>query len=303
MTAFNVKSMCIYRMSRSMDLSGLSEQLEHFKYSPCGSQDLMKTGFIPPLGKHSDEIQHVASGQHLISIMKENKILPSAVIKSELQAKIDKLESEQHRRLKKTERDSLRDEVVHSLLPRAFSKYLRTDIWINQEESLITVLTASRRHAENCLALLRKALGSLPVIPFTTKELPEMVMTDWVKNDELPNGFIFGEKAELKSLLGEGGIARFSNQDLISDDVLSNIDSGKMITKLSLNYDDRIQFTITDNFIFTGIKFSDDILDKNDDIDREDFAQRFDADFFLITSELKKLITTTASAFGGEAKL
>ncbi|HCM62751.1 MAG TPA: recombination-associated protein RdgC [Morganella sp. (in: Bacteria)] len=303
MTAFNTKSMCIYRLTRVIYFTDLDQQLASFKYEPCGAQDLFKSGFITPLGKHSDAIFHSASDQYLISVMQENKIVPATVISRELQEKVEKLESEQHRKLKKTERDSLKDEVIHSLLPRAFSKFKRTDIWIDQKESRIVVMTASSRQAENCLALLRKALGSLPIVPFIMKSPIELTLTDWVKTGDLPKSFEAGERAELKALLDDGGIARFSKQDLISDEVLSNIDAGKIVTKLSLDYDERIQFSINCDFVFTGIKFSDDILDKNDDIDRDDFCQRFDADFFLITSELKKLIADLIEALGGEAKL
>ncbi len=52
------------------------------------------------------------------------------MIKQALEAKIAKLEAEQARKLKKTEKDSLKDEVLHSLLPRAFSRFSQTMMWI-----------------------------------------------------------------------------------------------------------------------------------------------------------------------------
>ncbi len=65
---------------------------------------------------HSDALTHTANGQIIICARKEEKILPSPVIKQALEAKIQKLEADQGRKLKKTEKDSLKDEVLHSLL-------------------------------------------------------------------------------------------------------------------------------------------------------------------------------------------
>jgi recombination associated protein RdgC len=80
------------------------------------------------------------------------------VIKQALEAKILKLEADQGRKLKKTEKDSLKDEVLHSLLPRAFSRFSQTMMWIDTVNGLIMVDCASAKKAEDTLALLRKTL-------------------------------------------------------------------------------------------------------------------------------------------------
>ncbi|MEQ4542642.1 MAG: recombination-associated protein RdgC, partial [Pantoea agglomerans] len=115
------KNMMVYRLNRDIPLSAdeMEKQLDAFTFSPCGSQDMSKTGWVSPMGNRSDALTHENKGQIVICARKEEKILPSPVVKQALEAKIDKLESEQSRKLKKTEKDSLKDEVLHSLLPRA----------------------------------------------------------------------------------------------------------------------------------------------------------------------------------------
>lgn len=81
----------------------------------------------------------------LLSVRAKKKILPSPVIKQALEAKIAKLEAEQARKLKKTEKDSLKDEVLHSLLPRAFSRFSQTMMWIDTVNGLIMVDCASAK--------------------------------------------------------------------------------------------------------------------------------------------------------------
>ncbi len=122
------KNLMVYRLSREVSLSAdeMEKQLSAFSFTPCGSQDMAKTGWVSPMGSHSDALTHTVNGQIVICARKEEKILPSPVIKQELQDKIERLEGEQHRKLKKTEKDSLKDEVLHSLLPRAFSRFNQT---------------------------------------------------------------------------------------------------------------------------------------------------------------------------------
>lgn len=229
-------------------------------------------------------------------------MLPSPVIKQELQDKIERLESEQGRKLKKTEKDSLKDEVVHTLLPRAFSKFSKTYIWIDTVNQLVIVDAASAKRAEDNLALLRKSLGSLPVVPLSFKNPIELTLTEWVRAGDLPQGFALMEEAELKAILEEGGIIRCKKQDLVSDEIAVHIEAGKLVTKLSLDWEERIQFMLADDGSLKRLKFSETLKDQNEDIGKEDFAQRFDADYALMTGELSALILRLIDVLGGEAE-
>lgn len=298
------KNLMVYRLSREVALNAdeMEKQLGAFSFTPCGSQDMAKTGWVSPMGSHSDALTHAINGQIVICARKEEKILPSPVIKQELQAKIDKLEGEQHRKLKKTEKDALKDEVLHSLLPRAFSRFNQTYMWIDTVNGLIMVDAASAKRAEDTLALLRKSLGSLPVVPLTMESPIELTLTEWVRSGELPAGFIIQDEAELKAILEDGGVIRCKKQNLISDEIAVHIEAGKLVTKLAVDWQERIQLVIADDGSLKRLKFADALREQNDDIDREDLAQRFDADFILMTSELAALIQNTIEALGGEAQ-
>lgn len=300
------KNAIIYRISNPMSLMAqlatIEQQLLPFQFTPCGSNDMAKTGWVPAT-MFSQTLKHDANGQYLLTVQRQEKILPGPVIKQELAARVAKLESEQGRKLKKTEKDSLKDEVLHSLLPRAFTKDSRTQLWIDVMNGLIIVDASSARKAEDALALLRKSLGSLPVIPLTIENPVELTMTEWVKLGKVPGDyFAIGDAAELKAILADGGIARVKKQDLVSDEIKTHIEAGKFITKLALDWQQRVTFTLTDDAILTRLKFCDELIDQNDDIDREDVLARFDADFTLMTGELSALIKQLVTALGGEAQ-
>lgn len=294
------KNIFIYRLSRevSWDTAEVNAALSKFVFTPCGSQDMAKAGWTSVLG---DNLTHEYQGFLLIQHKREEKILPSQVLKEELQKKILTLEEEQDRKLKKTEKDSLKDEVLHSLLPRAFTRKSLAKILIDRSNHLVFVEASSAKKAEDQLALLRKSLGSLPVIPFTPREPLEITMTEWFKNG-FPAGFTAGEDATLKGLLDNGGAVRCNKVDLQSDEIMSHIEAGKVATTVAINWMDRASFRVNDDMSIKALTFCDDLYDQNDDIDREDVAQRFDADFVLFTGELSALFNALVQAIGGEAE-
>lgn len=299
------KNAIVYRLTDPMGLMArlptLEENLKQFQFTPCGSQDMARTGWVPATEQHQTLV-HQANGQFLLTIQKQEKIIPGPVIKQELNARITKLETEQGRRLKKTEKDALKDEVLHSLLPRAFVKNHRTQLWIDIGNALITIDASSARKAEDALALLRKSLGSLPVIPLTIEKPVELTLTEWVRSGLVPAGFAMGDAAELQHILADGGVAKVKKQDLTSDEIKTHIEAGKVVTKLAMDWMERISFTLSDSFMLSRLKFCDELRDQNDDIDREDALTRFDADFTLMTGELAALINQLVTSLGGEAK-
>ncbi|HHU2944048.1 TPA: recombination-associated protein RdgC, partial [Escherichia coli] len=125
---------------------------------------------------------------------------------------------------------------------------------------------------------------------------------EWVRSGKLPAGLALGTDATLKAVLEEGGTVTARNQDLICDEIANHIDAGKVVVKVALDWQERISFVLKDDFSIGRVRFSETLKEQNDDIDREDFAQRFDADFVLYTGELMSVINTLITGLGGEAE-
>lgn len=229
---------------------------------------------------------------------KETKILPAEVVNKELNERIEKLEKDYGRKIKKVEKQTLKDDVIAALLPRAFSKYQHTALWIDTKNDLIYVDASSSSRAEDVLALLRKTLGSLPVVPLAFKNEPAVVMSRWIADEDAPEWLIVKEDLELRSK-ADDGVIKCKNNDLAQEEILTLADRG-FVTKLALEWENNLSFVLNDDCTLKRLKFADQIREKNDDILKEDVAQRFDADFILMTATLSELVKNLINEFGGE---
>lgn len=294
------RNLMIYRLTKTLDWSAeyLQAQLEQGKFYPCGQGDMQKFGWVPPL-KTSDLLHFSVGKQRLLLAKKEEKMLPAQVVKRELEQRISELEQKENRKLKKVEKQALKDDVVATLLPRAFSKYQQTAIWIDTDKQLIYVDAASSKRAEDVLALLRKSLGSLPVVPLAFANEPSSVMSHWVSNNTTPAWLIPLEDAELRGSQ-DNAVIRCKQQALDAEEILSLLQAGKSITKLALEWEGYLSFVLNEDGTLKRLKFSDEVRGKNDDILKEDVAQRFDADFVLMTGILTHLTDNLLDDFGGE---
>ncbi|OOF47535.1 recombination-associated protein RdgC [Rodentibacter trehalosifermentans] len=295
------KNLMSYRLTKPLqwDLEQLQTQLETCQFHPCGAQDQSKFGWGRPL-QGSDLFYFSVGKQILLIAKKEEKILPANVIKRELDERIESLEQKENRKLKKVEKQTLKDDVVMTLLPRAFSKNQYTALWIDTENQLIHVDAASSKRAEDALALLRKSLGSLPVVPLAFANDPSTVMTNWIAQDSLPHWLIALEEAELRGSQ-EDSVIRCKKQPLENDEILALLQEGKkVVSKLALEWEDTLTFVFNEDCTLKRLKFADTVREKNDDILKENFAQRFDADFVLMTGILSKLTENLLNEFGGE---
>lgn len=297
---FWFKNAIIYRLTKSLnwDLTQLQNQLNDCAYVPCGTLDMSKFGWVSPL-RDSNLLYFSVGKQILLTANKEEKMLPANVVNQELEKRIKSLEQKENRKLKKTEKQALKDDVVMNLLPRAFSRNQHTALWIDTENNLIYVDATSNKRAEDSLALLRKSLGSLPVVPLAFTNEPTTVLTNWITQNSLPDWLTILDEAELRGSQ-EDSVIRCKKQPLEDEEMFSHFQKGKTVTKLSLDWEDHLNFVIHEDCTLKRLRFADVVLEKNDDILKEDFAQRFDADFVLMTGILAKLTQYLLNEFGGE---
>ena len=289
------KNAIIYRLTKNIDFGEIESKLKECQFTPCEPSEISRFGWTAPLETNGD-LAYFADNKVLLMAKREEKILPVDVINRELNIRIAALEEKEQRKLKKTERLSLRDDVVASLTSQAFSKFKFTALFIDLKTKLIYVDAASPKIAEDALALLRKSLGSLPVIPVSFNKEPCEVMTEWIADKE-PNWLILLEEAEIREK-NDLGVISCKNKSLLDEDIVELAQSG-LVSKLALEWENNLKFVLRDDGTLKRLKFDDRITEQNDDISKEEIGKRFYADFILMTNVLSDLLNELSVEFNG----
>lgn len=293
----------VFRFTKPFEITAeaLEEKLQADAFKPCGPQETSRQGWVSPMGKHSDLLVHSAGGYHLIALRKEEKLLPASVIKELVDEKAEMIEAEQHRKVRRKEKDELKEEVMLEMLPRAFSKNRRCYAYLAPADGVLVVDAGSAKQAEDLASTLRKSVGSLPVRPPAVEQAPAFTFTGWLNESiDLPASIELGTECELKDTSEDGGVVRCKGLDLQGDEIRSHLDAGMQVTKLAVTWDDNLSFVLDEELGIRRLKFGDTLQEKLDDVDADDAAARFDAAFSLMTLELARLIPGLLEALGGE---
>ena len=293
----------VFRFTKPFDISAeeLEEKLQADAFKPCGPQETSRQGWVPPLGKHGEQLVHSAGGYHLIALRKEEKIIPGSVVKEAVEEKAEAIEIDQGRKVRRKEKDEIKEQVMLEMLPQAFSKNRRSFAYLAPKDGVLVVDAGSAKQAEDLASTLRKSLGSLPVRPPAVEQAPAFTFTGWLNETiDLPGQVVLGNECELKDPSEDGGVVRCKGLDLKADEIRNHLDAGMQVTKLSLTWDDNVSFVLDEELGIRRLKFGETLQDQLDDVDADDAAAKFDAAFTLMTLELSRLIPGLLEAMGGE---
>lgn len=295
------KNLAIYRLTETFkhNPAELEQQLEQYTFNPCGSMDMSRLGWVPPMGDNAQQQVHTGNGFMMICIKKQEKVIPTPVINELTSEQVQLLEDQQARKLRKKERDDIRDEVIHSLLPKAFTISRKTYAFIDPKGGWIIVDTASSNKAEELLSHLRETLGSLPVVPLRTANNPTYIMTQWLST-QTPGDITIENECELTNLEQEGSVIRCKRQDLSLPEIMNHLENGKKVTKLAVIWAERMSFVIEENLAIKRLKFLDLIQDQAAEVNTSDQADQFDVDFSIMSLELAAFLPRLTDLFGGE---
>ncbi|MFC0118113.1 recombination-associated protein RdgC [Pseudoalteromonas xiamenensis] len=287
-----------FKQDVSYDQAEFEKALEQDQFRPCTSQELSSFGWTNAFGKHAQTLAHFSQNCILVCAKREEKVLPASVINEMLAEKIELIEREENRPVKKKEKDELKETLLTTLLPQAFKKSSLQFAFIDLDNGWVVVNSASFNKAEELLALLRKSLGTLPVVPAFANYDLTLHLTGWLAKFAAPEGFAIGLDAELQEPDESGAQVKFKQFDLSSDEIKQHLDNGKLVSKLALDWQERVKFLFQNDGSIKRMSYAETLKEQNADIPKEDMAVKLDADFILVSEEIKALLADLKQGLG-----
>lgn len=298
------KNVRAYRMTSPMALSPeqLGDQLETARFTACGKSQAMSLGWVPPLGEQTEALVHAAGGRYLLCVRREEKLLPATVVREMVEEKVAQIEHEEARKVYRKEKLRLKDEVTQDCLPRAFSRSTRTFLYIDTRENWLFVDSSSAGRAEEIITMLRECIGTLPLLLPQVNQAPAQAMTNWLMHRNVPEDFRLGQDCELREPGEDGGIVRCRGIELPGEEVDVHLQAGKQVVRVSLEWDEKLSLLLAEDLCLRRLKFADELVAENEDLDDADPLARIDADFALMSDAITGLQDRVMQLFGGEAR-
>lgn len=296
------KNLYIFRFLKPFTLSPeeLHEKLSQWAFQSCGRLEMSSIGWEMPLGQETHSFTHTIRQCILFKLRKEEKILPASVIRDFMNEKIEEIESQEMRKVSKREKETIREEVLQDLVPRAFTRSRHTAAIINIKQGWLAIDTSSQKVAEEFVDFLRKTLESLPVTLPKVLKSTTMVMTQWLIHNGCPGNFEIADSCELMDGAKEGAVIYCKRQNLLSDEIRGHLNAGKLVTRLALEWKDHLAFVIDEELVVKRLHLLEGGEEEADETHSKNEIEHFDRDFALMSLELSALIPDLFELFGGE---
>lgn len=293
------KNAKVYRLTAPFDWAplALEARLAEQRFRPCGPQEVATMGFASPLGPNAEVLAHPVGGCILIAARRQERLLPGSVVTEALAERVAEIEQTEVREVNRRERSQLREEVLATMLPLAFTRSRLVRAYIDPAAGWVVVDASSDKIAEEVLSLLRKAIDSLPVKPLKPGVPVAERLSAWVANAAAAPGLDIEDQCVLRDPGDTGAVVRCRGIDLSAPEIRNHLDTGKRVVALGLTWNDHLSLMLDEDLGLKRLRFADEVRDEaTADAGDDDYAA-LDAEFTLLTLELRGLLARLVETF------
>ena len=272
----------------------LQELLEPVLFKEIGDNDFKRAGFINhPV---TEELVPTFEGGFSLTLRFDSRILPKPIILKEAAKRIAKLENEQYRKLKRSEKNTIISEMAIELCPKAFVKTAIISAYYHTDSETLFITTTSDELAQSLLHGLVHAIGSVVSKTLHVSDVKHGLTTrliNYLHNHDTPfSGFTFGNVVQLSRVGDNKETVKYDGREVeVIDNLLNDLQNGFTVDNMTLSYNG-INFRLTDRFYFNQISFDEKNEKLSDEISvYEQWQHESSIKILLIVDMLNKLTT------------
>lgn len=275
----------------------LSKDLENAGFEPCGPFTERSSGWVPVDTDSSDSLARRVNGADLFRLRSQSRVLPHAVVREELEARIEEYRERTQEAPSPREKRRLKAEARDELLPKSMLKSDKIWGYFDIKEKTLGIDAALESAAERFLRRLQASCDRVNLKPLQYRKPFDDLLTS-VFLGGAPSQFAVGRECRMQDAADTGSLVRWTNFDLSDRSIRDHVAHGMRLTHLELVYENIVSFVLSDKGVITKLKF----LGMDDDSeDHDDPLARLDAEFVLLTGTLRRLLGDLKKVLGGHA--
>lgn len=249
----------------------LAKHLLDLPFTELEENDFSRTGFV--VNPVTRELVSEFEGGYSICLQRDEKILPAAAVKTEVDKRVAAIEEADARAVKRKERQQIKDMVLNELVKRALSRSTLIYAYYHIESRYLYVATSSKDHSQRMVTALLKCVGSIKTETINVTDVKHGLTTRLIA---LINGgnerdtfgeFIVGDSCKL--------VRKFDKEDkeTISyngvevqhcEELLERLDSGFGVESLALDIQG-LSFKLNHDFHLKSLTWDADEGHEQDD--------------------------------------
>lgn len=266
-----------------LPLNDLEAVVKRRLFAPVSGQDMSSMGWVSP--RQDGDLIYRQGQNCLLRLQVEKRLVPGEVVKRKLAEAVADFELKSGYKPGAKKKRELKEEILHTLIPKAFTKIETHWVWIDGVNGWFAI----EGKVDLVIEAFRSCVEEFPLAPLNTEVSPQSAMFHWL-NGEAPDGFTIDDECELKATDSKATV-KYAKLNLDRKDLREHLSEGKMPIKLAMTYGELASFVLTDKFEFKRLAYLN-VPEARETADEDIFA----SDFAVMTGTLPGLFSSLKDA-------
>ena len=242
----------------------LATHLLELPFTELEENDFSRSGFVA--NPFTQELVSTFEGGYSVCLQHDEKILPAAAVKSEVDKRVAAIEEADGRPVHRKERQQIKDMVLGELVKRALFRSTLIYAYYHIESRHLFVVTSSKEHSQKLVHALLKCVGSIKTETINVTDVKHGLTT---RLTALINGgqerdtfgeFGVGDSCKLVRKIGGEDKETINYTGVLigeCEELLTRLDSGFGVESLALSIQG-LSFKLNHDFQMKSLAWAED---------------------------------------------